>query len=127
MSQLRDPICPIQARFKANFEKEGYEQPGIELSGEELAKYFEEHDGVYQLIIKQNTGWQTIEIITTDGAGNQSTDYTIADNTAYNVLVTPNLLVMYINLLPLLILVGVSITVIGGFLLLIFWRWRRSR
>ena len=94
------------------------------MSGEELAKYFEEHDGVYQLIIKQNTGWQTIEIVTTDAAGNQSTDYTIDDYTAYNVLVTPNMFIMYINLL---ILVGVSITVIGGVLLLIFWRWRRSR
>ena len=105
-------------------DKEGEEKPNFYIYGEELAKYFEEHDGVYQLIIKQNTGWQTIEIITTDGAGNQSTDYTIADNTAYNVLVTPNLLYNYIN--PLL-LVGALIMGVGGLVFLIFWRWRRRR
>ena len=104
--------------------KEGEEKFKFYIYGEELAKYFEEHDGVYQLIIKQNTGWQTIEIVTTDAAGNQSTDYTIDDYTAYNVLVTPNLLVQYIN--PLL-LVGALIMGVGGPVFLIFWRWRRRR
>ena len=104
--------------------KEGEEKFKFYIYGEELAKYFEEHDGVYQLIIKQNTGWQTIEIVTTDAAGNQSTDYTIDDYTAYNVLVTPNLLYNYIN--PLL-LVGALIMGVGGLVFLIFWRWRRRR
>ena len=105
-------------------DKEGEEKFKFYIYGEELAKYFEEHDGVYQLKIAKSTGWLTIEIITTDGAGNQSTDYTIADNTAYNVLVMPNLLYNYIN--PLL-LVGALIMGVGGPVFLIFWRWRRSR
>lgn len=101
-----------------------FELPGEE-PGEELAKYFEEHDGVYRLKIAKSTGWLTIEIITTDEAGNQSTDYTIADNTAYKVLVTPNLLYNYIK--PLL-LVGVLITGIGGLLFFLMWRsWRRRQ
>ena len=103
--------------------REGEEKSKFYIYGEELAKYFEEHDGVYQLKIGKRSGWLTIEIITTDAAGNQSTDYTVADNTAYNVLVTPNLLYNYNPLL----LVGALIMGVGGLVFLIFWRWRRSR
>ena len=94
----------------------------FEMSGEELAKYLEEHDGVYQLTVEQNTGWQTIEIVTTDAAGNTSTDYTIADNTAYNVLVTPNLFVQYINRLPLVLL---TVAAIAG--IIFFFIWKRKK
>lgn len=105
--------------------REGEEKSKFYIYGEELAKYFEEHDGVYQLNVGQFTGWLTIEIITTDAAGNQSYDYSIADNTAYNVLITPNMFNRYIK--PLL-LVGVLITGIGGLLFFLMWRsWRRRQ
>ena len=104
--------------------KEGEEKFKFYIYGEELAKYFEEHDGVYQLIIKQNTGWQTIEIVTTDAAGNQSTDYTIADNTAYNVLVTPNLFVQYINRLPLVLL---TVAAVAGIIFFIIWKRKKDQ
>ena len=96
----------------------------FEMSGEELAKYLEEHDGVYQLTVEQNTGWQTIEIVTTDAAGNTSTDYTIADNTAYNVLVTPNLFVQYINRLPLVLL---TVAAVAGIIFFIIWKRKKDQ
>ena len=105
--------------------REGEEKSKFYIYGEELAKYFEEHDGVYQLNVGQFTGWLTIEIITTDAAGNQSYDYSIADNTAYNVLITPNMFNRYIK--PLLLL-GVLITGVGGLLFFLMWRsWRRRQ
>ena len=105
-------------------DKDGNELAKFEMSGEELAKYLEEHDGVYQLTVEQNTGWQTIEIVTTDAAGNQSTDYTIADNTAYNVLVTPNLFVQYINRLPLVLL---TVAAVAGIIFFIIWKRKKDQ
>ena len=72
------------------------------LTDKELAAFFEDQDGIYNLPIEQNTKWQTVEVVTTDAAGNVSTDYTVENNTAYNVLVTPNVFYQYINSKPML-------------------------
>jgi hypothetical protein len=72
------------------------------LTDKELAAFFQDQDGIYNLPIEQNTKWQTVEVVTTDAAGNVSTDYTVENNTAYNVLVTPNVFYQYINSKPML-------------------------
>ena len=71
----------------------------------------EKNKGVYTLTIDQNNQWQTIEVVTTDAAGNESVDHRIEQNTAYKVLVTPNLFYQYINRLPL---VGGSLAALAG-------------
>ena len=111
------------ARFRVRvLDRKGNVLQEFEISGKELAEYFEEHNGIYQLTVNQNTGWQTIEVLTTDAAGNESVDYSIENNTAYRVLVTPNLFYQYIYRLPL---VGATLAIIGG--LIFFWLWKRKK
>ena len=111
------------ARFRVRvLDRKGNVLQEFEISGKELAEYFEENNGIYQLTVNQNTGWQTIEVLTTDAAGNESVDYSIENNTAYRVLVTPNLFYQYIYRLPL---VGATLAIIGG--LVFFWLWKRKK
>ena len=111
------------ARFRVRvLDRKGNVLQEFEISGKELAEYFEENNGIYQLTVNQNTGWQTIEVLTTDAAGNESVDYSIENNTAYRVLVTPNLFYQYIYRLPL---VGATLAIIGG--LIFFWLWKRKK
>ena len=93
------------------------------LTEEELAKFLEE-GGVYELPIEQNTKWQTVEVVTTDAAGNVSTDYTIENSTAYEVLVTTNPFYQFINNKPLL---GGTAGLAALLIFLLVWKRKKDQ
>ena len=95
----------------------------FEISGKELAEFFEQNKGIYTLTIDQNNQWQRVEVITTDAAGNVSTDRRIEQNTQYEVLVTPNLFYQYINRLPL---VGGSAAAVAGLIFFLLAKRRKK-
>ena len=107
----RDNMNAVASFIVRVTDKNGNILQEFEISGKELAEYFEKNKGVYTLTIDQNNQWQTIEVVTTDAAGNESVDHRIEQNTAYKVLVTPNLFYQYINRLPL---VGGSLAALAG-------------
>ena len=112
------------ARFRVKvIDRDGNVLHEFELSGEELADFLEKNNGIYTLTVDQNNKWQTIEILTTDAAGNESVDYSIEQNTAKDVLVTTNLFYQYINRLPLVLLSGAGI---GGLIFFLIWKRKKD-
>ena len=75
------------------------------------------------MTVNQSNQWQRVEVITTDAAGNESTDRRIEQNNYYEVLVTPNLFYQYINRMPL---VGGSVAAVAGLIFFLLAKRRKK-